>query len=439
MGKDKTQKVRIGLSASIACLFLLLAAAGFAFSAWQLKAIYKNDQSSGAIIEVEQGDAEKALDKVIANELVTQNQLNNYQSSLSLILAVFGGFVTLFSLAMPLMQWLFVGKDQIESNVKKMQDANDEATKAVDEAKKVAEEAKKAVENADAKTKNIDAVTANFDSALEKYKLEMDTKFNRINEIVSNTTLTQEEIREKLQAYQQKLADTEKMATGTKERMNEMIRRSAVRDETREEAPVQTLFDKSLYQSGTLVPFGKRYKWRTLKVEETRALLITEEVIDEKPYNTEFAPVTWAESTLRTYLNTRFLNDSSLFTEEDRRRILPVTNQNPNNPTYGTPGGDETRDSIFLLSLEEVAAYFGDSKENLRKVTRGDWGFSDANDENRQAKYGDNFHWWWLRSPGDDPDRAAFVDSGGAVLLYGNDVLYSSGGVRPALWLNLES
>jgi hypothetical protein len=55
------------------------------------------------------------------------------------------------------------------------------------------------------------------------------------------------------------------------------------------------------------------------------------------------------------------------------------------------------------------------------------------------ARYQDNAHWWWLRSPGDGPDFAAYVDNDGTVDLNGHLVDNSSGGIRPALWLNLES
>jgi len=44
--------------------------------------------------------------------------------------------------------------------------------------------------------------------------------------------------------------------------------------------------------------------------------------------------------------------------------------------------------------------------------------------------------WWWLRSPGGSPYRAAGVITGGSVDLGGYTV-YDELGVRPALWLNL--
>ncbi len=45
--------------------------------------------------------------------------------------------------------------------------------------------------------------------------------------------------------------------------------------------------------------------------------------------------------------------------------------------------------------------------------------------------------WWWLRSPGSDQDCAANVSTGGS-LSYRN-VSFTSGSVRPAFWINLDS
>jgi len=153
-------------------------------------------------------------------------------------------------------------------------------------------------------------------------------------------------------------------------------------------------------------------------------------------------------------LNGTFYNS---FSESDRARIQSTTVVNSDNPwyandgwyeftgetddTYYPSGGNDTTDKIFLLSLDEVARYFGDSG----KLAAGDplWpddrtrSFSDQYDPNRVAYYGSSAAWWWLRSPGGDSIHAADVFSNGHVLVDNHLVGNSSGGVRPALWLNL--
>jgi hypothetical protein len=43
---------------------------------------------------------------------------------------------------------------------------------------------------------------------------------------------------------------------------------------------------------------------------------------------------------------------------------------------------------------------------------------------------------WWLRSPGNNSNNAANVNSDGNVNTNGNNV-NNTGGLRPALWINL--
>jgi predicted heme/steroid binding protein len=47
--------------------------------------------------------------------------------------------------------------------------------------------------------------------------------------------------------------------------------------------------------------------------------------------------------------------------------------------------------------------------------------------------------WWWLRSPGGDRGHAAYVSYGGGVYDIGSSVSNDGGGVRPALFLNLDA
>ena len=48
------------------------------------------------------------------------------------------------------------------------------------------------------------------------------------------------------------------------------------------------------------------------------------------------------------------------------------------------------------------------------------------------------YSWWWLRSPGDYKQCAAYVYSDGNVIEEGLIVNYCDRAVRPALWVNLE-
>lgn len=179
--------------------------------------------------------------------------------------------------------------------------------------------------------------------------------------------------------------------------------------------------------------------WLVLERKDDRELIITKDIVELRWYHNEFTDISWADCELRKYLNTEFYNQ---FNADERERIIPVTNKNPDNPWFRTNGGTDTTDHLFLLSLEEVCMYFGDSKESLLHKGSQKWLIDDENNEKRQAKYKDNFHWWRLRSPGYYGRTGASINSNGNVYVRGNGVYgkpKDGGGIRPALWLKLEN
>ena len=191
-------------------------------------------------------------------------------------------------------------------------------------------------------------------------------------------------------------------------------------------------------QGETQTIFFGGYTWRVLEEQDGRALLLSEDILEQRAYNDTYTDVTWEHCTLRKYLNGTFYES---FNEGDRSRIALTRNDNPDNTwaTYygehfNTPGGNTTDDYIFLLSVPEVLKCFPGLK--LYKASDGEEWWYEA-DERLAAKFNDIGYWWWLRSPGDSQDLVAYVNSGGYVLLYGNYVDLAGGGVRPALWLNL--
>ena len=190
---------------------------------------------------------------------------------------------------------------------------------------------------------------------------------------------------------------------------------------------------KQLPKVGSVIPFGP-YKWCVLDVQDDKALLITDKIVEERPYNDEFIPVTWETCTLRSYLNGEFLKK---FSEKEQAGICKIENTNLDNQWYGANGGRNTTDKLFLLSLEEVVKYFGDSGQLKNKNPESAWCIDDQYNDKRVAKLNNSGSWWWLRSPGGLQDNAARVGLDGGVGLDGDNVNAETGGVRPALWLNL--
>jgi len=174
--------------------------------------------------------------------------------------------------------------------------------------------------------------------------------------------------------------------------------------------------------------------WRILSVEGDRALVISEKTIINHPYHNKEENVTWETSNLRSFLNMQFLQTS--FTQEERQLILPAFLINNNN-SFDIPGGNNTIDYVFCLSIDEANFYFNNSKDRLAKNTTY-----------MRTLSPDEHGGWWLRSPGRHPDRGAtvsgfatdqyefYIDAGDVVETgtYGTNHRVN---VRPAMWISL--
>jgi hypothetical protein len=183
--------------------------------------------------------------------------------------------------------------------------------------------------------------------------------------------------------------------------------------------------------------------WLVLDAKDGKVLLLSEKVLEQRPYNIEEKGITWEQCTLRKYLNNEFYNNLGTA----KVAIATTNNQNNNNLWSSTNGGNITQDKVFLLSLEEVDYYFGDSSDYISKRrkhwngnSRGDgWCVFNSHNSSRVAKDMNNKSCgWWLRSPGDGLLVATYVVNEGYVAVGGNRVHKSDGGVRPAIWLNLD-
>ncbi|MEG0775510.1 DUF6273 domain-containing protein, partial [Clostridium sp.] len=49
-----------------------------------------------------------------------------------------------------------------------------------------------------------------------------------------------------------------------------------------------------------------RYEWRILDIQNNTALIITEDIIEQRPYHDAYKDITWADCALRKYLNGEF-------------------------------------------------------------------------------------------------------------------------------------
>lgn len=175
--------------------------------------------------------------------------------------------------------------------------------------------------------------------------------------------------------------------------------------------------------------------------------------LDAKPYNTSYVDVTWETCTLRSWLNgygasanveeTDYSSDNFLdtaFTAEERAAIRQTTVVNEDNSHYGTEGGNDTTDRVYLLSIAEAC--------------NASYGFNSTFDTNSKTRVSTNTAYtagksgmysvgaaddWWLRSPGSYSYGASLVYYYGYGSYYYTRVYRDYVAVRPALHLNLSS
>ena len=165
-------------------------------------------------------------------------------------------------------------------------------------------------------------------------------------------------------------------------------------------------------------------KWRVIKCENGEALLLSDIVLDKQKYNKRLKKVTWEKSTLRKWLNKKFMNRAFSSSEQEAIRTTKVINED--HYYYKTDGGNDTLDKIYLLSLSET----DEEKE---------YGFTDS--YGMTIKYSnyadlDDYQYWWLRTPGEKNISAAAVDMSGKAYGGGGESDMELG-IRPVLHLNL--
>lgn len=169
--------------------------------------------------------------------------------------------------------------------------------------------------------------------------------------------------------------------------------------------------------------------WTVLEVQEDQALLLSLRCLDTQPYHDVLhGQTTWAESTLRTWLNGEFCD--AAFSETEQKLLTETELENKDNPTYRTPGGENTQDRVFLLSLDEVRTYLPGElmRANVTDYASNRGCFRNA------SKNG----WWWLRSPGVYSRDACYVDADGKIFEYGYIIHRQGWAVRPAMWIDLS-
>ncbi len=174
--------------------------------------------------------------------------------------------------------------------------------------------------------------------------------------------------------------------------------------------------------------------WQVLTVLSDRQLVVSRYILDYRSFSDSINGSKWDTSGVRQWLNGDFYN--SAFTAAEKNSILQVTNSNPSNERYGTSGGSQTQDRIFLLSIDEANRYFSTGGHRVAKPTS-------YAQQKYNASFGMDASAWALRSPGSTDNTSAFVDADGSVNYEGAyqnlSGIPTEYAVRPAFWMKTKT
>ena len=186
-------------------------------------------------------------------------------------------------------------------------------------------------------------------------------------------------------------------------------------------------------------------KWRVLSVDGDDAFLLADKNLAYHCYDSKEGEMTWETTwetcSLRAWLNEDFYNTA--FQTELQKNAVKTTNVvNEDNPKYGTSGGNDTQDKIYVPSIGEmINPVYGFSEEytesNTRLSTTTEYALNTSPAVEDQAKED-----YWLRTSGDESVYVCVaIGINGKLILTGRHPkpailnVY----VRPCLHLNLSS
>lgn len=167
-------------------------------------------------------------------------------------------------------------------------------------------------------------------------------------------------------------------------------------------------------------------EWLVLGLDGPLATLISVKALECKPYNAQYAGVTWETCTLREWLNGTFLNTA--FSAEEQAQLETFTVTADRNPRYSVSPGNHTRDKVCLLSIDEAGKYFPSDKKRACYATV----YAKAQGSNTIS---DGACHWWLRTPGFDAISTACVRDSGSIDNDGCDCCDPGLSVRPVVVL----
>jgi len=172
----------------------------------------------------------------------------------------------------------------------------------------------------------------------------------------------------------------------------------------------ETIFFGNYEQDNNTSNGKEPVEWLVLEKKNGYAYLISKYALVASAFNSTSNTVAWSDSSLRTYMNSSFLD--AVFNSKEKEALADI---------------DE---KVSILNKNEIVSYFTTNVDRQCKATPY---------AKKRGAYvdKDGYCWWWLGSVGEKPFLSCYVTTDGEIDTVGKNILLSEGAVRPVIILNL--
>lgn len=171
-------------------------------------------------------------------------------------------------------------------------------------------------------------------------------------------------------------------------------------------------------------------EWIVLDTKGSNVMLLSKYVIDVQKYNAQDEAVTWETCSLRSWLNSTFLESAFSSEEQSAIQVTDVTASQPSHiqgyigTSPNVEAGNDTKDKVFVLGYEEANSYLTVSNKEAKRTAYA-----------KTLPISNDGQEYWLRSPHGHQDYAATLLSSDRTFAVVGFRVDCSSGVRPVIWV----
>ncbi len=194
--------------------------------------------------------------------------------------------------------------------------------------------------------------------------------------------------------------------------------------------------NQKIYQFGRYA--GVPVEWQILREDADKIFVLSKYILDAKVFFPDCIYTGWAKSSIRTWLNEIFFEKA--FSPQEQKRIRKTELFTPDCTGFKNYAENHTQDALFLLSEQEIQHLLPNCNDRVALPERHAVNYSkDLYQYEKLLSYYNTPKncWWWLRSPGTEPNMMGTVCTNGMIAHFGHYVNYERG-IRPAMYINLK-